>query len=317
MPKFGQVWLDQLVDKSDTIVRVADMIDFERDLRQYFPSDMGAPCASFRLVVGLLLLKHMYGHSDDEVLDLWRRDPYYQYFCGGEVYVRRFPISRPTLSNWRKRLGEEGADRILEASVELAKLARMIGDDDFLKLICDTTPTEKNIAHPTDGGLYDAARRLLARLALAMGILVSDEHDREAKRLNVQARRLCRRKDRGPFNETLAEMRGNVRSLIAEIQGKLDAVPDRASRRFMEAKSRSSSAFWPKGERTRTKSSPCTSATSACSAESRGSGYGHKNQIAATHRMQIVTAIRALDVTGIRWKSSEFRNASRALCPKH
>ena len=300
-PEFGQVWLDQLVDKSDTIVRVADMIDWdaiERDLRQYFPSDMGAPCASFRLVVGLLLLKHMYGHSDDEVLDLWRRDPYYQYFCGGEVYVRRFPISRPTLSNWRKRLGEEGADRILEASVELAKLARMIGDDDFLKLICDTTPTEKNIAHPTDGGLYDAARRLLARLALAMGILVSDEHDREAKRLNVQARRLCRRKDRGPFNETLAEMRGNVRSLIAEILGKLDAVPDRASRRFMEDEIKVVERVLTQRRKDKNKILSMHERDVACMFSGKPGkryGYGHKNQIAATHRMQIVTAIRALD----------------------
>lgn len=300
-PEFGQVWLDQLVDKSDPIVKVADMIDWdaiERNLRQYFPSDMGAPCASFRLVAGLLFLKYMYGHSDDEVLDLWRRDPYYQYFCGGEVYVRRFPISRPTLSNWRKRLGEEGVDKLLAASVELAKLVRMICDDDCAKLICDTTPTEKNIAYPMDGWLYDAARRLLARFARAMGIPVSDEHDREAKRLNLQARRLCRRKDRGPFNETLAEMRENVRSLIAEIQGSLDAVPDQADRRFMEDEIKVAERVLAQKRKDKNKILSMHERGVACMFSGKPGkrfGFGYKTHLATTLRMQIVTAVRALD----------------------
>ena len=127
-PQFGEVWLDQLVKKSHRIARAADLIDWdgiERDLGPCFPSDIGRPSIPVRLAAGLLILRHMYGHSDEEVLDVWCRDPYYQYFCGGVVYVQDPPISRPTLSNWRKRLGEEGGDKLLAASVELAKRVGM------------------------------------------------------------------------------------------------------------------------------------------------------------------------------------------------
>ena len=128
-PQFDQIWLDQLVRKSHPIVKVADLIDWdaiERDLGQHFPSDTGQPCIPVRLAAGLLLLKYTYGHSDDGVLDIWSRDPYYQYFCGGEVYVRDPPVSRTTLSNWRKQLGEEGVRKLLSATIELEKRVGMI-----------------------------------------------------------------------------------------------------------------------------------------------------------------------------------------------
>ena len=130
-PQPGQIRLDRLVKKSHPIARVADLIDWdaiERDIEQYFPSDSDHPGIPLRLAVGLLLLKCTYDHSDDEVLDLFSRDPYYQYFCGGEVYVRNAPISQSMLSNWIEQLGEEGAQILVKATAELVK--RMEMDDD-------------------------------------------------------------------------------------------------------------------------------------------------------------------------------------------
>jgi IS5 family transposase len=45
-------------------------------------------------VIGLLLLKHIYGLSDEGVCDRWVYAPYFQYFTGAEVFRHEFPHER-------------------------------------------------------------------------------------------------------------------------------------------------------------------------------------------------------------------------------
>jgi len=42
----------------------------------------GAPGVETRFVIGLLLLKHIYGLSDEGVCERWVHDPYFQHFTG-------------------------------------------------------------------------------------------------------------------------------------------------------------------------------------------------------------------------------------------
>jgi hypothetical protein len=39
-----------------------------------------------RLVAGLLILKHTHDLSDEVLCARWLENPYYQYFCGEEVF---------------------------------------------------------------------------------------------------------------------------------------------------------------------------------------------------------------------------------------
>ena len=48
-------------------------------------------------MIGLLLLKHMFGLSDEGVCERWVYDPYFQH---------TFPHERSDLSHWRRRLGD-------------------------------------------------------------------------------------------------------------------------------------------------------------------------------------------------------------------
>jgi Transposase domain (DUF772) len=43
----------------------------------------GRPPLPTRLIVGLAILKHMHGHSDEVLCERWIENPYYQLF-GGE-----------------------------------------------------------------------------------------------------------------------------------------------------------------------------------------------------------------------------------------
>jgi IS5 family transposase len=56
-------------------------------------------------MVGLLLLKQMYGLSDEQVCERWVYDPYFRYFTGVEFFAHAFPHERSGISHWRKRIG--------------------------------------------------------------------------------------------------------------------------------------------------------------------------------------------------------------------
>ena len=49
----------------------------------------------------------------------WKRNPYYQYFCGIANYCSQLPFDATELVKFRKRIGQEGLDVIFSASVAL------------------------------------------------------------------------------------------------------------------------------------------------------------------------------------------------------
>ena len=55
--------------------------DFEEAFGEYY-SEVGRPAKPVRLMVGLLLLKQMYDQSDEDVVERWVENPYWQQFCG-------------------------------------------------------------------------------------------------------------------------------------------------------------------------------------------------------------------------------------------
>src|SRR5437764_14809353 len=67
-------------------------------------SDSGRPGMATRFVIGLFLLKHIYGLSDEGACERWVYDPYFQHFTGEEFFQHEFPHERSDLSHWRKRL---------------------------------------------------------------------------------------------------------------------------------------------------------------------------------------------------------------------
>ncbi|MDR3328476.1 MAG: transposase [Prevotellaceae bacterium] len=42
-----------------------------------------------RLMVGVLMLKHLYNLGDERIPEYWVRDVYFQYFCGAKFLPRR------------------------------------------------------------------------------------------------------------------------------------------------------------------------------------------------------------------------------------
>jgi hypothetical protein len=96
--------LDQIIDMGHELVRLADEIDrdwIDGELADRF-SDAGRPGTASRFMVGLLLLKHIYGLSDEAVCARWAENPYFQYFTGETSFRHRFPHERSGLTHRRQ-----------------------------------------------------------------------------------------------------------------------------------------------------------------------------------------------------------------------
>lgn len=142
--------LKDFIDPEHPLVLLSEEIpwdDPESEFESLY-SGTGRPSKPVRLMTGLLILKRVEDLSDEEVVARWVRDPYYQYLCGETHFQWEFPCEPSELVHFRKRIGEEGIERIFQLSVELN------GEDaDRDELIVDTTAQEKDITFPTDAKL--------------------------------------------------------------------------------------------------------------------------------------------------------------------
>ena len=117
--------LDRIIDKSHPLVRLAENIDWpsiERQLARVYRPGAGHPPLPTRLMAGLLILKHMHALSDAALCARWLENPYFQYFCGEEVFRHELGFSRSSLSRWRRRLGAERLNALIPRKAVAAKV---------------------------------------------------------------------------------------------------------------------------------------------------------------------------------------------------
>ena len=96
---------------------------FEREFSPLYCPDNGRPAKPVRLMVGLLILKHIRDLSDESVVEQWSENNYYQYFCGEQEFQPRIPCEASELVHFRHRIGKEGVELILrESSVSMVKI---------------------------------------------------------------------------------------------------------------------------------------------------------------------------------------------------
>jgi transposase, IS5 family len=117
--------LDQFIDRSQPLVRLGERIDWpaiERELAQIYGPGAGHPPRPARLMAGLLILQHMHSLSDKALCERWLESPYFQYFCGEEVFRHKLNFSRSSLSRCRRRLGAERLKSLLLAKLDPQRL---------------------------------------------------------------------------------------------------------------------------------------------------------------------------------------------------
>src|SRR5882672_2183331 len=114
--------LKNIINLRHELVRLGELIDWARLEAHFTPyyKEAGRPGLPIRLVVGLQLLKHIEGLSDEAVCERWERDPYMQYFCGEEYFQHAFPLERSGMTHFRNRVGDEALETLLQETLAAA-----------------------------------------------------------------------------------------------------------------------------------------------------------------------------------------------------
>ena len=218
--------LDQIINMKHELVQLAAKIDWQwidGEIASLY-SDKGRPGIATRFVIGLLLLKHIYGLSDEGVCERWVHDPYFQYFTGEEFFQHAFPHERSDLSHWRKRLGAK-LELLLAESLRVAHESGALRTRDLARVTVDTTVQPKAISFPTDAKLLHAAIRGLNRLARQHGIRLRQSYLRLAKHAAMMAGRYAHAKQFNRHRKQLRLLRSRLGRLIRDIGRKIAGQP--------------------------------------------------------------------------------------------
>ncbi|HEX7938956.1 MAG TPA: IS5 family transposase [Gemmatimonadaceae bacterium] len=214
--------LDQIINMKHELAQLAGKIDWEFIDGEVVPlySDKGRPGIETRFVIGLLLLKYIYGLSDEGVCERWVYDPYFQHFTGEEFFQHEFPHERSDLSHWRKRLGEK-LELLLAESLRVAHASGALRTKDLARVTVDTTVQPKNITFPTDAKLLHAAIKGLNRLAKKRRIRLRQSYLRIAKRAAMMAGRYVHAKQFNRFHRQIRRLRIRLGRIIRDIRRKI------------------------------------------------------------------------------------------------
>src|SRR3989304_819871 len=219
--------LDQIINMRHELVQLAGKLDWAWIDGEIAPlySDQGRPGIATRFVIGLVLLKHIAGWSDEGVCERWVHDPYFQHFTGEEFFQHTFPHERSDLSHWRKRLGDK-LELLLAESLRVAHETGALRTRDLARVTVDTTVQPKNVTFPTDAKLLHAAIKGLNHLARKQGVKLRQSYLRVAKRAAMMAGRYAHAKQFKRHHREMRFLRTRLGRLIRDIRRKITGQAD-------------------------------------------------------------------------------------------
>lgn len=153
---FRPVLID-FINENHELTQLSKTIDwdyFDEEFDKFY-SKKGRNSLPVRFMVGCLMLKRIYNLGDETLAERWKTNPYMQYFTGETFFQFEFPCDPSDFVHFRKRIGEEGVEKIFDYSV------KMHGKDAEEKAqLSDTTVQGNNITFPTDAKL---AKKIIDR----------------------------------------------------------------------------------------------------------------------------------------------------------
>lgn len=220
------------LDLRHPLVRLAGLIAweaFEDEFGPLYHESTGRPGKPIRLMVGLTYLKHTYDLSDEEVCARWAENPYWQFLCGFAYFQHRLPIDPSSLTRWRGRVGPQGMETLLEATVDAAVVAGAVRERSLKRISVDTTVQPKAIAHPLDSRLYNRGREILVRLAGRHGMPLRQSYRRLAKRALRLASRYAHARQMKRARREIKRLKTFLGRVYRDVRRKIAGRPELAA----------------------------------------------------------------------------------------
>lgn len=138
--------LTKIIDHQHGIVKLAKAVNWnqmESVFTEHYCPGNGRPAIRTRLMVSLQYLKYIYNLSDKDVVYGWVENPYWQYLSGMQFFEHDPPINPSSMSRWRKRIGEAGAEALLRETIAAGLKIKAVKPRPFKRVNVDTTVQEK------------------------------------------------------------------------------------------------------------------------------------------------------------------------------
>jgi IS5 family transposase len=222
--------LDNMLDPRHELFRLAGLIDWDGFDTAFgrFYRPLGRPAKPTRLMVGLSYLKHIFDLSDEAVVERWRENPYWQWFCGFVYFQHDLPCDPSSLTRWRKRIGPESMAKLLAATVEAGLHSGTVKPASLERVSVDTTVQPKAVAHPTDSRLYLKAILALVRQAKRHGVPLRQSHTRLARRAAAQVARYAHARQTRRMRRELKRLKTYLGRVYRDLARKLALAADPA-----------------------------------------------------------------------------------------
>ena len=213
------------LNENNRWLRIAELIPWEELEDEYAKhfSDVGRPGTDSQLVIGLLLLKHMTGLSDEGIVQDVLENPYMQAFLGFEKFVTEEILDPSTLTKMRERLGLEFFKQLEN------KTYKLLIDRKIIKakgMLVDATVFPEKIKYPNDVGLLNDVREWLVRNIKRIGKSIGKKYrtrPREARKeyLNFSKKKT---KTKKTINKAKKKMLQYVRRNIKQLKDAIEQV---------------------------------------------------------------------------------------------
>ena len=228
--------LVNIIDPNHGLVKLSKVVEWDR-LDEFFGStycpDNGRPGVSTRLMVALHYLKYTHNLSDEDVVATWVENPYWQYFSGMKWFEHELPINASSMTRWRKRIGEAGAEELLRETIKAGLKLKAVKSFQLKRVNIDTTVQEKEIRFPTDARLYDRSRQRLVDFAKERGIKLRQNYNRKSKQMlywqsrysharQMKRAKACTRKLKNYLGRVLRDIERNCPDADRQLQSLMD-----------------------------------------------------------------------------------------------
>ena len=244
------------LNENNRWVVLSKIVPWEEFARLYyknFKSNRGAPTKDARLVLGVIIIKHIMKTDDRGVIEMIQENPYMQYFLGLEAFTYEQVMTPSLLVSIRKRIDLDVFESLtddlirkglkLKAGVKPEEVDTNAKDDDNDdedpgqhpgnrgKLQMDATVCDADIKYPTDLDLLNESRQkaeeLIDELCFKLDVKDKPRTYRRVARKEFLGVSKMKRKPANVLRKAIRKQINYLKRDIRNINMMLDTIKDK------------------------------------------------------------------------------------------